>query len=659
MSERDHKAVIEENRKRLQALQETYDPMTGEGSPIPRFKFFLDNDNYILLPNEMRKDETIGLILQHTSLKDFCHAVNAEYTSELQDDFLETLMRVRLKYDFEFWAVTCVTIQDKNTGDKIKFRLRRAQKKLIKELEKMRLDGQPIRVILLKARQWGGSTLVQMYMAWIQIFWKENWNSAICADVEEQSRNIRGMYSRMAEEHPPEAQPVTLKPYERSPKVRIIVERGNIIAIGSAQKPESLRSFDFKMAHLSEVGLWRVTDGRTPNDLAQSIRAGIPDVPYSLIVLESTAKGVGNFFHQEWLAAKESGGYTPVFVAWFEIELYQQEVKSYARLFNAMTDYHWWLFDVKGATLEAIAWYITFQRREQYSDWRMKSEFPSDDIEAFQSTGRRAIPQHYVSYARQNVRAPAHVGELTATAQKGIEALKNIKFVPDSNGLLEIWSKPDPLPIRGRYCIFVDIGGRSEKADYSVIKVFDRYWLMEGGKVEVAAVWRGHLDQDLVAWKAAQIGTYYNNALVAIETNSLKKEAEDTEGEHFLTVLDEIAPYYDNLFAREHPERINEGAPALYGFHTNKQTRTMIINTLVSALRDQEYTERHAATCDEMDTFEIKPSGKYEAVHGCKDDCVIVTAGGLWLALKHMDPPALIVKGKKRKDNTNTSEAIF
>lgn len=513
----------------------------------------------------MKDDETIGFVFNSLNFKDFCYSIGTEHTQELQEEFMETLMRIRLKYDFEFWCATCVTILDKNSAEETNLVLRKAQRKLLSALEKLRSEGQPIRIVLLKARQWGGSTLVQMYMAWIQIFWKENWNSTICADVEEQARNIRGMYTRMAQFHPPQAQSVTLKPYERSPKVKIIVERGNIITIGSAQKPDNLRSFDFKMVHMSEVGLWRTTDGRSPDDLAQSLRAGIPDVPYSVVVLESTAKGVGNFFHREWLAAKGEGGYTPVFVSWFEIEMYRRPVENYTRLFTLMNDYHWWLFDTKGATLEAINWYITFQKREQYSDWRMKSEFPSDDVEAFQSTGRRAIPQHYVSQARQTCRKALHVGELTGRAQKGIEALKDLKFNQDSTGKLEIWSMPDPLPVRDRYAIFVDIGGRSKDADYSVIKVFDRYWLMEGGRVEVAAVWRGHLDQDLVAWKAAQIGTFYNNALLAVETNSLRKEKEDTEGEHFLTILDEIAPHYPNLYAREHPERINEGAPASMG----------------------------------------------------------------------------------------------
>ena len=59
-------------------------------------------------------------------------------------------------------------------------------------------------MIMLKARQWGGSTLVQMYMAWIQMILAENWHSLICAHVKDTASTIRGIYSVMLESYPPE-----------------------------------------------------------------------------------------------------------------------------------------------------------------------------------------------------------------------------------------------------------------------------------------------------------------------------------------------------------------------------------------------------------------------------------------------------------------------
>ena len=51
-----------------------------------------------------------------------------------------------------------------------------------------------------------------------------------------------------------------------------------------------------KMAHLSEVGLWKKTRERKPEDVIQTILGSVPREPFTVVVLESTAKGIGNFF---------------------------------------------------------------------------------------------------------------------------------------------------------------------------------------------------------------------------------------------------------------------------------------------------------------------------------------------------------------------------
>ena len=55
------------------------------------------------------------------------------------------------------------------------------------------LQGRPVRVILLKARQWGGSTLVQMYLAWMQLVRHQGWNSLICGHLHATSKGIKRM----------------------------------------------------------------------------------------------------------------------------------------------------------------------------------------------------------------------------------------------------------------------------------------------------------------------------------------------------------------------------------------------------------------------------------------------------------------------------------
>lgn len=618
----------------------------------------LDRDNYILMPETAKDELLIREISKFNSLVGYYRANAHKLKGLVVNDLMMAITEIRIKHDFEFWAATCAKVLDKTSSLVVPFILRPAQRKLLKELEDMRQTDIPIRVILLKARQWGGSTLVQLYMAWIQLYHKTNWNSVIIAHLEDAARNIRSMYTRVAQTHPKDIMKITFKPFEGSQKTRVIEERGCIIGIGSSEKPEAQRSFDIKMTHLSEVAFFKSTELKSAEDLAQSIRASVPMQPYTVAVLESTAKGVGNFFHSEWLAAVEGkSAYRPVFIAWWEIELYLKPIDNFHEFCETMTAHDEYLWAL-GATLEGINWYKTFKHSERYDDWRMASEFPSTSTEAFQSTGRRAFAPEYVLNSRKTVQDPIFIGEVFADAQKGEGAFTNLEMKEIPNGDLQIWIRPDTMNVSNRYIGFADIGGRNPKADYSVLKVFDRYWTIDGGVPEVAAVFRGHLDQDLFAWKCAQIMWLYNKGLLAIEVNSLLKKGLNSEGSHHLTVLDEISAFYPNLYTRTSPERVREGVPSIYGFHTNRATKPMIVDELNAALRDGGYIERHKRSCDEFDSYEIKTDGNYGAVDGAKDDCVVVTAGGLWISNKSMDA-CRIVNFIKPKKSKVISEASF
>ena len=652
---------IHQNTERKSRLFPHYNPLNGEGSLTEREELnfrYNGADVRLRIPVDMMRLD----VIQELNGNDIDHLLTQSGLSINQrnrDFMLEEISSIRLNLDFEFFAATACKIQAKEGKAIIPFILNAAQRKLVAELERLRVNGIPMRIVLLKARQWGGSTLVLIYMAWVQIRLLENWHSVVVADVEEQSRNIRSMYSRLLKHYPSELGTLSFSPFEGSTKTRIIKERGCIIGVGSVKQPENLRSFDFSMAHLSEIGLWKTTAQRSAEDLAQAVANTVPFSPNTIIVKESTAKGVGNYFHREWQAAERgTSAYSPIFVSWFEIERYMMPVSNPVEFIKSWSDYENWLWE-QGATLEGINWYRNYKSSENYDDWRMKSEFPTTSIEAFQSTGQRVFHPLYVSNARKSCEAPAMVGDLFGKSIMGKDSLKDIEFVNNDKGNLKVWIAPDKtVNIRDRYALFADIGGRTKDADYSTIKVIDRYWMMYGDKPVVCAVWHGHLDQDTFAWKAAQLATWYNNGLLAIEVNSMRSKNDNTEGDHSFTVLDEIADVYTNLYARTSPDSVKQGAPTKYGFHTNKSTKPMIIDTLNGALRDDLYEEKDLAACDEMDSFEYKPDGSMGAVEGQKDDRVITTAGCVWLALKYMPTPEEI-KQTTKKSRGIVSEASF
>jgi hypothetical protein len=664
---RNKTEIIQENKRRQEINNAPYDPITGVGSPIKRTYVSLTEFNISMyLPDTMLKVEWVRQLIDSGSFQKYAKQSKIDTENPVIDLFLSFIAE-RYKHDFEYWAATTYVIQNKESLEEMFFVLRRAQLKLLVAMEDMRTSGVPIRIILLKARQWGGSTLVQAYMFWIQQIHKQNWHMAVCAQGDDAAKNINAMYSRAAERYPPEVGKITLKGYERSPKNRVCVETGGIIGVGSYINPDQFRSYNYPMAHLSELGVWEDTLKRKAANVAQSLRNAVPYVPYSVIVMESTAKGIGNFFHNEWIAAEEGKSrYRPVFVGWWEIDMYQAEIMEYDKFIDNMTDYHWYLWEV-GATLEAINWYNLYKAGENYTDWQMQEEFPTTSKEAFISSGHKVFNPAYITSLEKTCCKPEFIGEVFGDTRIGIRALKNIRLEKTNTGNLWMWSMPDGLPVINRYAAFADIGGRTAKADKSVLRIIDRLPMLEGGDPEMILTWRGNIDQDLFAWKCAQIclmfaipeiGSY---PLLAIESNSLKKE--QGEGDHFFTVLDAISEHYPNLYVRNDFEKIGDGFIPKYGFQTNTKSKGMIIDALNASAREvhlsisgeQEsygFIEHDQRAVNECHWYEIKRDGSMGAVDGKNDDMVITTAGCVWLSNNYMDKPfikeASVVISRKR-----------
>ena len=637
--------IIETNKERLRAISAVYNPITGEGSTsVPRAwtsieGFPLEKMN---LPASMYNEEFVQQLTELGATGYLRQVMKCETSSRNLIKLWLNFCLTRIRHDFEYWARSMTTISDKGKGRDTAFTLNRPQRIYLKAMEELRLAGKPIDIILCKARQWGGSTLTQLYMLWIQLVHKRNWNSVICGDIEKQSSIVAGMLAKVISHYPTWAtggKQLTTSPYQGAQKTRVINWSNSRYSLGSAQKPDSLRSEDISMAHLTEVGLWKATHGRKPEDLVQSIFGAIASGPYTMKVIESTAKGVGNFFHRTWIDATDHrNNFTPVFIPWFSIDLYSKPIdeKDYATFVSTMDDYEKELFRL-GATLEAISWYRD-KRREMPDEWRLFSEFPSTASEAFQSTGRRVFRTSYVNDIRSNCVPPLFVGDIVEDREG------KSKFVPCLPGedkgedLLRVWLMPEKEPsLRDRYIVTVDVGGTSNKADYSCILVADRIAMLDGGVPEIVACWHGHIEHDKLAWKAMEIARAYENALLVIEANTL--ETEGTEGNNFEYILNEISGKYNNLYSRTSLQEIRQGSPRRWGFHTNSSTKPMVINFLVKALRDGLYIERCIETTYELDLYEYKENGKeMGAIEGNHDDRVMATAILVWTCYNHPLP---------------------
>jgi hypothetical protein len=169
--------------------------------------------------------------------------------------------------------------------------------------------------------------------------------------------------------------------------------------------------------------------------------------------------------------------------------------------------------------------------------------------------------------------------------------------------------------------------------------------MIDGGKPSVVAQWYGHIDMDILAWKSAQVASYYDNALLVIESNTLETHDRErsVEGDQSGYILNQISGVYENLYARKQSEdEIIERAPKKYGFHTNVATKPMIISNLIEIVREGLYTERDERCLNEYLTYEKKPNGSYGAISGKHDDILMTRAIGLHICYNEMERPRIV-----------------
>lgn len=593
----DVQALAAENRSRNEGLQVPYDPLTGEGCCGERRLVSVPVAGEVWLPVPMLSEVPLDM---------------------LSDEL--TYQKTRIKYDFEYWCATCATVRDKVSGRNVKLRLNAPQRHVLADLERQRLAGKGVRIILLKARQWGGSTLVLMYMAWIQLVLQRNWNSIICGHKRSTSSVIKGMYTKLLQHYPKQLldddKPLEFKTFEGNTNAKIITGRDCLVLMGTAQVDDVVRGYDIAMVHMSEVAFWPSSTMRNPEDVMRSVDGSLLVGGLTVEVLESTANGIGNYFHNEWLLSVN--GETDkhaVFIPWYEIEIYRLPVDEaeIADLWKSFDDYERNLWRI-GCTLEMIKWY--HEKRKSYqSHHKMMAEFPTNSTEAFSTSGRCVFSLSRLDAMRAQCCEPLAKGELKKVNGKW-------RIIDEGKPRLKVWKMPTTNRLESKYVVGVDIGGRSASADYSVISVIDCHDRI----CETVAQWRGHIDHDLLIEKAIAIASFYNQALLVVESNTLETHASDGKSAYLLRRLKDE---YSNVFRRK-----TEPHGFKVGFQTNVLTKAQVVNHLVTMVREGLLVEHDSDAIDEMSWFEERLGGGFGAIDGKHDDMVM--SRGIALLVNHV-----------------------
>ncbi len=696
-------AIVKENYKRWEQLQCNYDPITGEGLAELleekrvrlRIPDFATPD--ILVPEDMMKVKLVKKIVRAGGIQNFVDTYKFKSdTKPTFQDIEDQLRRVRHKYDYCHWAYFCIWI-DAKLGGRIRFKLNYAQIQVLKLCLRLMRAGKPINIVIDKARQWGGSTFCIFFQFWIAVHWDHYHSFAVAAHVQDAAHNVFNMLTDALAEYPawdlglPRGTELHFGNAGGNKHAWQIKDKNNKavmpfkIFIGSAERPDSLRSGRISGAHYSEVGVWPNTPGKSAEDLVADISGGIPkQQKLAMQVFESTAKTSDDYFHDLCYDADAGeSNFTLLFIAFFLIphdtmpidDLYEFATWLWTNRKNDTPKdgwkmpgkYYWWLWE-QGASLQSIQWYRyeekNFSKRSQ-----MVNEAPASMPESFQSAGQKVFDFYDVDYMARHTRAPLYEGDLISDADKGPEVLNNIRFISKAGGNLKIWEMPDDTPVNDRYVVAVDVGGPNPTSDYSSVRVLDRLMMMEDfgldGKPNVVAEMHYHTDLDLLAYDAMRLAEWYNTALLVIESNTMETRDpnRDTGPDGFEYIMDIIADIYGakNLYARHNKEEdMADKVEHKWGFHTNVSTKPKIINNMKVCLRDRLWDEPSKIVTNELSVY-VEDKKKLTAPKGKKDDALMATAILLWIAYKEMPAPTWKKKETLKKDrivSTNNAASL-
>lgn len=476
-----------------------------------------------------------------------------------------------------------------------------AQLALLKEIERQYNLGLPVRIIVLKGRQLGISTCTEgTLFNWT--FIHPGTRSLVIAHETKASQHLFDMTKLMWEEWPFNG---LYTEKHNTVKSLAWVETRSSMSVATAKNAGSGRSFTYHAVHCSECAFWE-----DPERLMVGLNQSVPYKHGTIVILESTANGVGNWYHEEWnRAVHGESQYVPMFFPWFMHEEYAfpNTTLKYWELNKEERELHdegvYFNQQRFRITLAQLAWRRHTIMNDCLGDVEMfYQEYPCTPNQAFLSTGRNVFPLE---------RLDEHTD--TQVGVKGMLINDNgkIKFVRDASGPLTIFKAPGRDPVLSKYVVAGD-PTKTTYGDQACIQVLNRFTF------EQVAVWHMHLDAVPFAHELMKLGYFYNQAIVNTEI----------EGPGYAT----IGVILDNGYPDVWQHRWGDKAPGKvsqsYGWSTNYQRKHWAIEKVKFLLAQKGGLKIHdSLTHDQMENFVYLDNGEMgPASDRLNDDAVMALA---------------------------------
>lgn len=527
---------------------------------------------------------------------------------------------------------SCIKIEDK-AKRLITAKANVFQRRITEVYEVLTAIGLPVRVLGLKIRQCGGTT-ISSHLAYHRCQ-RANTDAVIIANVKENAQEILSKIRRYAA-----TDTFAWNNALDSRETKLQWANGSRIEITSAETVNTGISRTRQFVLFSEACKYPRGGVKDDKKIMASVLPSIPDEAGTCAIAESTPEGASGWFYEQWqralsledfLAAvcrgesRPGNGWVKVFAAWFEFEENARAVSDgerrkilatlSVRETKGMEDHGW--------TVEQVAW-----RRDTLasecggSEDALDEYYPEDEVSCFLTSGRPRFNMKALARMEKEVHGRAcEEGTLDVQDDGGVV------FAPEASGHAPflVWERPR---VGCRYLLWCDPATGEDQTetrdpDRHSIGVLRAAYAEPGGQeTRAAVVARVRAPYDGagpdVAHRIMALSKYYGECMIVLEVNM---------GLHILTLLqDSGLPIYRREVVD--PYDRNTRSFMLGWKLKDRDQRRTIIDCLALAIQDGALDIWCPHILGECKTFVINKNGKETARSGTHDDDVVGLAMG-------------------------------
>jgi hypothetical protein len=269
--------------------------------------------------------------------------------------------------------------------------------------------------------------------------------------------------------------------------------------VRTAGNEEAGRGITYHALHLSELASWP-----EPELLANSLFPTVPELPQTAIILESTAKGGGTYWHDMYVKSKNGqSGFKAVFLPWFLDPDYALGKEETAEWTTSPLD-----SEEEGlvTNYKLTDRQLAFRRKTiaSHGEDYFRQEYPSNDEEAWLGIGTPV-------FNREQIRKLYEASILTPPIFSGDVNKESGELLRVDSDRLRIWEMPKPGM---NYVIGVDTAAGTEGGSQCAIAVLTR-----GLHQKHVASWRDRINALQLVPYIEALAWMYNEALVSVEIN--------------------------------------------------------------------------------------------------------------------------------------------